>query len=189
MALPKTFTSGERLFAGDLNDNFEALDSAIASTAANAAVATNLTSGTVNSNLMPSGSVIQMGFATLSSDHVSTSSSVADTGLSITFTPKRATSKLVIQCTAFSRLDSLGFEAQSVTYYVDRDNTDILAVAKFFEDDDDAGANRIEMPLTFTCVADSNAASATTIKLQVAGQAGRSVTTKTNSIFVIYEIA
>jgi hypothetical protein len=26
MALPKTFTGGERLFAGDLNDNFEALD-------------------------------------------------------------------------------------------------------------------------------------------------------------------
>lgn len=26
MALPKTFTGGERLFAGDLNDNFENLD-------------------------------------------------------------------------------------------------------------------------------------------------------------------
>jgi hypothetical protein len=26
MALPKTFTGGERLFAGDLNDNFEDLD-------------------------------------------------------------------------------------------------------------------------------------------------------------------
>lgn len=26
MALPKTFTGGERLFAGDLNDNFNDLD-------------------------------------------------------------------------------------------------------------------------------------------------------------------
>jgi hypothetical protein len=28
MALPKTFTGGERLFASDLNDNFEDLDNA-----------------------------------------------------------------------------------------------------------------------------------------------------------------
>jgi hypothetical protein len=30
MALPKTFTGGERLFADDLNDNFEALDTRLA---------------------------------------------------------------------------------------------------------------------------------------------------------------
>ena len=30
MAVPKTFTGGERLFAADLNDNFEALDTAVA---------------------------------------------------------------------------------------------------------------------------------------------------------------
>ena len=56
MALPKTFTGGERLFAADLNDNFENLDTRvsandadIATTAANAANASNLTSGTVAS--------------------------------------------------------------------------------------------------------------------------------------------
>jgi hypothetical protein len=31
MALPKTFTGGERLFAGDLNDNFQNLDTRVAS--------------------------------------------------------------------------------------------------------------------------------------------------------------
>lgn len=30
MALPKTFTGGERLFAADLNDNFENLDTRVA---------------------------------------------------------------------------------------------------------------------------------------------------------------
>ena len=29
MALPKTFTGGERLFAGDLNDNFDYLETAV----------------------------------------------------------------------------------------------------------------------------------------------------------------
>ena len=47
MALPKTFTGGERLFADDLNDNFEALDTAVATAASNATDASNLTSGTV----------------------------------------------------------------------------------------------------------------------------------------------
>ena len=54
MALPKTFTGGERLFADDLNDNFEALDtrlgtaeSDIDTNALNLANASNLTSGTV----------------------------------------------------------------------------------------------------------------------------------------------
>lgn len=31
MALPKTFTGGERLFASDLNDNFEGLDTRLSS--------------------------------------------------------------------------------------------------------------------------------------------------------------
>ena len=39
MALPKTFTGGERLFASDLNDNFENLDnSKVASTDVNSVV-------------------------------------------------------------------------------------------------------------------------------------------------------
>lgn len=49
MAVPKTFVGGERLFATDLNDNFEALDTSIATTAADATNASNLTSGTVAS--------------------------------------------------------------------------------------------------------------------------------------------
>lgn len=47
MAVPKTFTGGERLFAEDLNSNFEALDTGIATAAFNATDASNLTSGTV----------------------------------------------------------------------------------------------------------------------------------------------
>lgn len=39
MALPKTFTGGERLFASDLNDNFENLDNGkVASTDVNTVV-------------------------------------------------------------------------------------------------------------------------------------------------------
>jgi hypothetical protein len=49
MALPKTFTGGERLFAADLNDNFEALDTAVAIAGSNATNASNLTSGTLAS--------------------------------------------------------------------------------------------------------------------------------------------
>ena len=55
MALPKTFTGGERLFADDLNDNFEALDtrlgtaeSDIDTNALNLAKASNLTSGVLS---------------------------------------------------------------------------------------------------------------------------------------------
>ena len=55
MALPKTFTGGERLFADDLNDNFEALDtrlgtaeSDIDTNALNLANASNLTSGVLS---------------------------------------------------------------------------------------------------------------------------------------------
>ena len=47
MAVPKTFTGNERLFAEDLNNNFEALDTAVATAAFNATDASNLTSGTV----------------------------------------------------------------------------------------------------------------------------------------------
>lgn len=35
MALPKTFTGGERLFASDLNDNFEGLDTRLSSAEVN----------------------------------------------------------------------------------------------------------------------------------------------------------
>lgn len=59
MALPKTFTGGERLFAGDLNDNFEALESDIDTNALNLN-ASNLTSGAVPSarlTSVPAGSL------------------------------------------------------------------------------------------------------------------------------------
>jgi len=54
MALPKTFTGGERLFANDLNDNFQALDTAVATAASNATNASSLTSGTVDAERLPS---------------------------------------------------------------------------------------------------------------------------------------
>lgn len=46
MAVPKTFTGGERLFAADLNDNFEALDTRVAS--AESELTTAVQSGTVD---------------------------------------------------------------------------------------------------------------------------------------------
>jgi hypothetical protein len=67
MALPKTFTGGERLFADDLNDNFEDLDtrlvaaeSDIDTNASDLANASNLTSGAVPSarlTSVPAGSL------------------------------------------------------------------------------------------------------------------------------------
>jgi hypothetical protein len=60
MAVPKNFTGGERLFAEDLNDNFDNLDGRASTNAANittnanlAANASNLTSGTVNLDRLP----------------------------------------------------------------------------------------------------------------------------------------
>jgi hypothetical protein len=42
MALPKTFTGGERLFAEDLNDNFNDLDGRVASLDDSAVQSTNV---------------------------------------------------------------------------------------------------------------------------------------------------
>lgn len=53
MAVPKTFTGGERLFAEDLNDNFQALDTAVATAAADATNASSLAFGTVPLERLP----------------------------------------------------------------------------------------------------------------------------------------
>jgi len=53
MALPKTFTGGERLFAGDLNDNFQDLDTRVNTASSEATNASNLSSGTVAVERLP----------------------------------------------------------------------------------------------------------------------------------------
>ncbi len=53
MAVPKTFVGGERLFAEDLNNNFNDLDSRASANAAAAENASNLTFGTVPAERLP----------------------------------------------------------------------------------------------------------------------------------------
>ena len=53
MAVPKTFTGGERLFAQDLNDNFQDLDGRLVAAQASATDASNLVSGTLNAERLP----------------------------------------------------------------------------------------------------------------------------------------
>jgi len=100
MALPKTFTGGERLFAADLNDNFEALDSAIAVVQADVDTneanlnASNLNSGTVATARMPAGSVLQVVYANTNTTVSSTSTTLISVGLSATITPSSASNKI-----------------------------------------------------------------------------------------------
>lgn len=106
MALPKTFTGGERLFAGDLNDNFEALDTAIgvvqADVDSNKANlnASNLNSGTVPAARFPSGSIVQVVNVQFTEPWVK--SSFADStpvevpDFKATITPKFNDSKLLV---------------------------------------------------------------------------------------------
>ena len=56
----------------------------------------DLASGAITSSALPAGSVIQMKTSTLSSTLCTTSSSYISTGVSVTITPKDASSKFVI---------------------------------------------------------------------------------------------
>jgi len=114
MALPKTFTGGERLFAEDLNDNFEALDTAIgvvqADVDSNEANlnASNLNTGTVDYPRLPAGSIVRVIEAETSSglELDSTTAFVNVPGLSITFSPRSADNKVFV-------IASLGFDSDA----------------------------------------------------------------------------
>ena len=53
MAVPKTFTGGERLFAEDLNDNFQDLDGRVTAAQASANNASDLAFGTLPAERLP----------------------------------------------------------------------------------------------------------------------------------------
>jgi hypothetical protein len=75
MSLPKTFAAGERLFAADLNSNFEYLDGAIDS-------------------IEQDKGVLQIVRAVDTTVRETTSSSFADAGISVSITPKFSDSVL-----------------------------------------------------------------------------------------------
>lgn len=95
------FANGDRLFAEDLNDNFQETDSRLnaAGTDANA-----LVSGTVNNarlpvlehSKMPSGSVIQVVSQNFATPKTITSNSFVDTDIELAITPRFNTSKIYV---------------------------------------------------------------------------------------------
>ena len=93
MAVPKTFTGGERLFAEDLNDNFQALDTAVATAASNATNASSLTSGTVAVERLPdvpANKIVNDGFPVRIARGVSSGSNTS-AGATVTFPAERFT--------------------------------------------------------------------------------------------------
>jgi len=95
MALPKTFVAGERLFAEDLNDNFTALDTAVGFTSN----ASNLTSGTVSAQRLPSGTVVQtksLYFTDVSIRSFADSSSFPVPNFLLAITPQFPDSKILV---------------------------------------------------------------------------------------------
>lgn len=96
------FTNGDRLFAEDLNDNFQETDSRlnVAGTDANA-----LVSGTVNNarlpvlehGKLPSGSILQVVSQEFTSSVTSSNTNTyISSGMSLSITPKFATSKIYV---------------------------------------------------------------------------------------------
>lgn len=131
MALPKTFTGGERLFAADLNDNFEALDAAVAAVQADVDTneanlnASNLNSGTVASARFPAGSIIQVLSMNATSTVTVNTTSFTDTGLSLAITPSSASNKIYVAYTAGIELDSGTGTQNTIEVRLLRDATQI----------------------------------------------------------------
>ena len=112
MALPKTFTGGERLFAGDLNDNFEALDTRLITaeaeidTNASNLNASNLTSGTIPAARLPSGSIVRLLSMNATAQVTINTTAWVDTGLSLAITPLSASNKIYATYTVGIEFDS-----------------------------------------------------------------------------------
>jgi hypothetical protein len=108
MALPKTFTGGERLFAGDLNDNFEALDTRLVTaeaeidTNASNLNASNLTSGTIPAARFPANTIVQVKTFSFDDQFIQSfadSTPIAVTGFLLAITPQFANSKILVDTT------------------------------------------------------------------------------------------
>lgn len=97
MAVPKIFTGGERLFAEDLNDNFSALNSAVATAVFDAANAANLTTGTLDSARFPTETIIQVKNLTVTAPFSTASSTFIDwPDMTLAITPTKNTSKILV---------------------------------------------------------------------------------------------
>lgn len=104
MSLPKTFTGGERLFAEDLNDNFNDLDSRVNSVSASSTNASNLTFGTVPVERLPdvpASKIVDDGFPVRIARGTSSGSN-SSSGATITFPAGRFTSAPTVQTTSTS---------------------------------------------------------------------------------------
>ena len=108
MALPKTFTGGERLFAEDLNGNFEALDTRLASaefdidTNALNLNASNLVSGTVPAARFPANTIVQVktfSFDTAFIQSFADSTPIIVPDFKLAITPQFADSKILVDTT------------------------------------------------------------------------------------------
>lgn len=131
MAVPKTFTGGERLFAADLNDNFEALDAAVAAVQSDVdnneanLNASNLNSGTVPAGRLPAGTVLQVVESSTSSAVTITSTSFTDTGLSATITPLYSSSKILVIASLAAEADAGSSSSFRCEAAITRGNTAI----------------------------------------------------------------
>jgi hypothetical protein len=86
MAIPKTFAAGERLFAADLNGNFEHFEDASA-----------ITAGTLAAAHLPAGTIKQVvSTSSNSTQSISGTTFTNLTGLEVAITPQTATSKILL---------------------------------------------------------------------------------------------
>jgi len=105
MALPKTFTGGERLFAADLNDNFQYLDTAVGTTAFDAQNASNLVNGTLDSDRLPTiptskfpvGTIVQIQNLIVTASFSTASSTLINwPDMTLNITPTSANNKILV---------------------------------------------------------------------------------------------
>jgi len=80
-------------------------------------LASNITTGTLPFAQLPTGSVLQVVYATLAADASTTSTSYSSTGLYGTITPKYATSKILVLSTSNGANVSTAAEALQVRLY------------------------------------------------------------------------
>lgn len=194
MALPKTFTGGERLFAEDLNGNFEALDTRLASAEfdidTNAANldADNLVSGTVPTARMAAGAVVAAGEGETSTQVLVSNSTWTDIGVSVTLTPRDANSRMLILATPNIALDSGTGSSADGEVRILRDATTIITWAHTQASMD----GRVEVGASKILIDEPATASSVTYKIQIRLLSGGNIIASrdgTLSSMAILEIA
>jgi hypothetical protein len=168
MAIPKTFAAGERLFAADLNNNFEHFEDASA-----------ITAGTLVSARLPAGVILQVVQAVKTDAFTTSSASYVDlTGLTQNITPRSTASKVLVIAetvlsnttnryaaiqlvrgsTALGLADAAGSRVSSTSFWVDTTGGYVAgSTVAFFLDS-------------------PNTTSSTTYKVQIRGASAGTVT-------------